>query len=218
MNKSKIVAISLTILVLSMSLVSVSQTDSKIAKQKKPFSERFFVGGALGFSVGTYSSLIDISPIFGYAVTEDFIAGIGLTYKYYKYKDYFYQLDEYGNVISVEDFKSNMYGFSIWSRYYLSKIGIPFIENIFLHAEVEPLTFINKYSFNPNGSYMDPWGGRYIKADDRINLTGVFLGGGLRQMIGGRSYLYIEVVWDLNEDLYSPYSNPRIRIGVAAGF
>ncbi len=38
-----------------------------------------------------------------------------------------------------------MYGFSIWSRYYLSKIGIPFIENIFLHAEVEPLTFINKY-------------------------------------------------------------------------
>ncbi len=72
--------------------ISVSQKILRIAKQKNPFSERFFVGGSLGFSIGTYSSLVDVSPIFGYAVTEDFIAGLGLTYKYYKYKDYFYQL------------------------------------------------------------------------------------------------------------------------------
>ena len=210
----RLFSICLFVYLLINSDISFSQKDSKIAKQKSPIAERIFIGGSLGFSIGTYSSLIDVSPIFGYAVTEDFIAGFGLTYKYYKYKDYFYNIDNG----ELDDFKSNMYGVSIWSRYYLSKIGIPFIENIFLHAEVEPLTFINKYRFSPYGSYLDPWGSRYEKGDEGINLTGIFLGGGLRQMIGGRSYLYIEAVWNVNEDLYSPYSNPRIRIGVAAGF
>lgn len=214
----RILSVCLLILLLSVSVLSFSQSDSKIANQKKPFAERIFVGGSLGFSIGNYSSLVDVSPIFGYSVTDDFIVGLGLTYKYYQYKDYFYQKDEYGNVISIEDFKSNMFGFSIWSRYYLSKIGIPFIENIFLHAEVEPLMFINKYHYNPSGLYFDPWNTPYAKGDEKINFTGIFLGGGLRQMIGGRSYMYIEVVWDLNEDFYSPYSNPRIRIGVAAAF
>ena len=214
MKMRRIFPVCLFIYLLIASNISFSQKDSRIAKQKSPFVERFFVGGSLGFSIGTYSSLVDVSPIFGYAVTEDFIAGLGLTYKHYKYKDYFYNTDNG----ALDDFTSNMYGFSIWSRYYLSKIGIPFIENIFLHAEVEPLTFINKYHYNPSGPYRDPWGSPYARGDERINLTGIFLGGGLRQMIGGRSYLYIEVVWDVNEDLYSPYSNPRIRIGVAAGF
>lgn len=214
MYMRKISIAGLVIFLLLASNITFSQKDSKIANKKKPFAERIFVGGSLGFSIGNYSSLVDVSPIFGYAVTDDFIAGLGLTYKYYQYRDYFLNVDNG----QLADFKSNMYGFSIWSRYYLSKIGIPFIENIFLHAEVEPLTFVNKYYYNPYGTYLDPWGTPYAKGDERINFTGVFLGGGLRQMIGGRSYMYIEVVWDLNEDFYSPYSNPRIRIGVAAAF
>jgi len=204
----------LVIISLFSSNVLFSQQNKKSRKSEKSFSERIFIGGALGFSVGNYSSLVDVSPIFGYAVTDDFIAGLGLTYKYYRYKDYYLNVDNG----ELTDFKSNIYGFSIWSRYYLSKIGMPVIENIFLHAEVEPLTFINKYSMSSNGEFRDPWGNRYTEKDDRINLTGIFLGGGLRQMLGARSYLYIEVVWDFNESLYSPYSNPRIRIGVAAGF
>ena len=118
------------------------------------------------------------------------------------------------------DLKNNIYGGSIFARYFLTGIGIPVIENMFLHAEVEPLIFTNDYKLVPynQGDFMDAYGNYYIKKTNRLTITSYFLGGGLRQMITDRSYLYIEVLWNFNEELYSPYSNPRIRIGFAAGF
>lgn len=197
---------------------AAAQREKKQQSEKPPFGQRIFLGGALGFSIGSYSSLIDVSPIIGYAVTNEFVVGIGLTYKYYRYRDYYAQIDSVGSIVGLYDFKSNIYGGSVWARYFLTKTEIPIIENIFLHVEVEPLVFVNKYTPNPYGNYIDIYNTRYVKQNDQISLTGVFLGGGLRQPIGGRSYMYIEVLWDFNEDFYSPYSNPRIRIGVAAGF
>ncbi len=186
---------------------------------KKSFGERIFVGGALGFSLGTYSSLIDVSPIVGYSLTDDLVVGIGLTYKYFRYKDYYEEVDSLGGRTGLyHDFRTNMYGGSIWMRYFLTKTEIPIIENIFLHAEVEPLLFVNKYKMSPAGEYRDIYGYRYVQENDRVNVTGYFLGGGLSQPIGGRSYMYIELLWNFNDEMYSPYSNPRIRIGVAAGF
>ncbi len=190
------------------------QNRGSMQKPEKSFAERIYFGGALGLSIGSYTSLVDVSPTIGYAVTDDLIAGIGLTYKFYKYKDYFLNSTDG----SLTDLRTNIFGGSVWARYFLTKTGIPIVENMFLHGEVEPLTFVNEYRFNPNGEYFDPFGNQYVKADERINLTGVFLGGGLSQPVGGNSYMYIEVLWDFNEELYSPYSNPRIRIGFAAGF
>jgi hypothetical protein len=103
-------------------------------------------------------------------------------------------------------------------RYFLTKTEIPIVQNIFLHAEVEPLVFVNNYKMDPTGEYRDIYNYRYVREDDRLNVTGLFLGGGLRQPIGGRSYMYLELLWNFNDEIYSPYSNPRIRIGVAAGF
>jgi len=206
------------IFVISGSINVYSQSNSKPAEPKSSFADRLYFGGALGLSIGSYSSLIDLSPIVGYALTDDFIVGIGLTYKYYRYKDYYALLDDNGQVVDVFDFKTNMYGGSIWARYFLTKTEIPVIENLFLHGEVEPLTFVNNYKYSPSGNVLDRYGNRYVEEKERINMTGVFLGGGLSQPVGGRSYMYIEVLWDFNEELYSPYSNPRIRIGFAAGF
>ena len=195
----------------------INGQDTKNKKSNsKPFKERLFVGGSLGFSVGSYSSLIEVAPIFGFAVTEKFVVGLGLTYKYYRYKDYYATIDDNGNISGIYDLTTNIYGGSIWMRYFLTDLGIPIIENIFLHAEVEPLIFNHNYSFDPGGDFYDPYGNRYSKDNEQISLTSFFLGGGLRQMLGQRSYLYLEVLWNFNEELYSPYSNPRIRIGVAA--
>lgn len=191
-----------------------AQTLNKPVEPKKSFTERLYFGGALGLSIGSYSSLIDLSPMVGYGVTDDLVVGIGLTYKYYRYKDYYLNLTD----TSFYDLKTNIFGGSIWARYFLTKTEIPIIENIFLHGEIEPLTFVNKFRFSPLGEYYDPFGNAYIRDEERINLTGVFFGGGLSQPVGGKSYMYIEVLWDFNEQLYSPYSNPRIRIGFAAGF
>lgn len=217
-NISHTIASLLVIFALSIPLLTFSQQRNEKETSKPPFKERIFFGGALGFSLGSYSSLIDVSPIIGYAVASDLVVGIGLTYKYYRYKDYYALVDGSGYIVDLYDFKTNMYGGSIWARYFLTKTEIPVIENLFLHAEVEPLLFVNNYKLDPAGDFRDIYNNRYVEANERITLTGIFLGGGLRQMIGGRSYLYLELLWNFNEELYSPYSNPRIRIGVAAGF
>lgn len=191
----------------------MAQTELHQQKQHNSFFDRVCIGGALGFSLGTYSSMVDVSPTMGYALTDDLIAGIGLTYKYYRYKDYFYNTNNNDWV----DLTANIYGGSVWLRYFLTKTETPIIENLFIHGEIEPLTFINEFSYDPQGDYADRFQSRFSKKKDRINLTGVFLGGGLSQPISNKSYMYIEVLWNFNEELYSPYTNPRIRIGVSVG-
>ena len=201
------------VLLILVSSYNYGQESKNKQSSKRPFKERLFLGGSLGFSFGNYSSLIEVSPLVGYAVTDRFVVGLGLTYKYYRYKDYYLNYDNG----QFEDLTTNIYGGSIWMRYFLTGIGIPVIENIFLHAEVEPLVFNHNYRFDPGGDFYDPYGNRYSHDNEQISLTSFFLGGGLRQMLGQRSYLYLEVLWNFNEELYTPYSNPRIRIGVAAG-
>lgn len=211
-NMKYILKILFIFLLVTLELNVLSQENSP--KTKSSFFERVYIGGALGVSFGTYSTLIDVSPMFGYALTNDLIVGIGLSYKYYRYKDYYLNMDNG----KLEDYKTHMYGGSIYSRYFLTSIGIPIIENMFLHAELEPLVFRNEYRYSPYGKYYDPYGNKYTKETDQINITSYFLGGGLRQLLGARSYMYIEVLWNFNEELYTPYSNPRVRIGFAAGF
>jgi len=193
-----------------------AQNNKSNSLKNKPFKERLFVGGSLGFSVGSYSAMIEVAPILGFAVTKKFVVGVGLTYKYYMYRDYYATIDN-GSISGLYDLKSNIYGGSFWMRYFLTGIGIPVIENIFLHAEVEPLMFTNKYRFDPGGEFYDPYGNRYAQGNEQITFTSFFLGGGFRQMLGQTSYMYLEVLWNFNEVLYTPYSNPRIRIGIAAG-
>ena len=200
-------------LILSLSVNGQQKRNRK--SDNRAFKDKVFVGGALGFGFGSNSTRVEVSPTFGYSVTNDFIVGLGLTYNYFRYNDYYYNLDSG----ELTDHKTNIYGASIWTRYFLTKIGIPIIENTFLHAEVEPLIFQNNFLVVPQsqGDYTNGYGNYFIKENNQVTLTGVFLGGGLKQMLGGRSYMYIEVLWNFNEELYSPYSNPRIRIGVAAG-
>jgi hypothetical protein len=211
-----VVKFSIAILIATLGVYSttIGQSDKPPAKPKMPFSERLLFGGSLGLSFGSQTTLVDISPIVGYAITNDFMAGIGLTYKYYQYKNYYLNLSDG----SFSNLKMNIYGGSLWSRYFLTRTEIPVIENTFLHAEYEPLFIAHDHIFNPNGSYVDPFGSRFSKGKDNIALNGIFVGGGIRQPIGGRSFMYLEVLWNLNEELYSFYSNPRIRIGIAAGF
>lgn len=211
----KSIKVSLILLFITSGLLSFGQDMNKLKSEKKPFKDRLFVGGSLGFGFGSQSTLIDVSPVLGFALTDDLITGLGLTYKYYQFNDYY--IDTLN--MQYTDFKSNMYGVSVFARYFLTKTEIPIVENIFLHVEIEPLIFINNFKMMPyqQGNYLDIFGNYYAKEKEQISLTGIFLGGGLRQMISERSYLYIEVLWNFNEELYSPYSNPRIRIGLAVG-
>ena len=90
------------------------------------------------------------------------------------------------------DFSTNIYGGRVFSKYNI-------LENIFAHAEYEVL---NLEAFD---------------LEKRLNVTSILLGGGYRQRLGGRTYLNLLVLWNINESAYSPYRNPIIRGGISIG-
>lgn len=181
----------LTVLLLLLFPVIVPAQDDQTAPEYR-FSDRLFFGGGLGLQFGTLT-LIDISPVVGYRVTEKFETGIGLTYKYYKYKDYYYV---------GGDLKTNIFGGSLFARYHI-------FENIFAHVEYESLRY----------HYDDNHGSGSILSSDQSTAVynSIFVGGGYRQRISQGSYFFMMALWNLNDSAFSPYSNPVLRMGVILG-
>ena len=81
---------------------------------------RIFTGGDFGMQFGS-QTYIQIAPLIGYRLTEDFSAGITGKYIYYNLKN------------SNYNYKTNIYGGGIFTRYNI-------LEEIFLHAEFEALS------------------------------------------------------------------------------
>jgi hypothetical protein len=163
---------------------------SKDYKNEKPvsFKDRIFTGGNLGLQFGN-ATFIDVSPIIGYRLTNNFAVGLGASYQYIYY-------NEYGTKIS-----SNTYGGSVFARYY-------FTENVFAHIEYESL-FMEPI-------YVDNYFGNIYKTP-RTNVESYLVGGGYRQALGGRTSLNLLLLWNLNETSLSPYNNPILRFGVGIG-
>jgi len=92
---------------------------------------RFYGGGTLGLSFGSFTS-ITIMPELAYAVTEDFFVGAGIRYSYFQ-----------DNTV-VPVYKSTVWGGKVFLRYYI-------IENIFAHIEAERLYFKDPFQVSPTG-------------------------------------------------------------------
>ncbi len=156
---------------------------------------RWFTGGNLGFQFGD-QTFIDVSPLLGYKITENISAGISATYKYFKYNKFYY--DPTYN--KWYDYTSNVFGGSIFGRYF-------FMEELFGQAEYEFLHF-------KHDNY-DASGVKFMESSD---VSSLFLGGGYRQYVSDNASFDLIVLWNLNESLESPYQNPVIRIGFNLGF
>lgn len=87
--------------------------------RKAPEDKRFLAGGSIGASFGTITS-VDVSPLFGYRITDMFRAGIGFTYQYINNKQIFF------------DYKLSLIGGRAWAQHDI-------IMGIFAHAEYEYL-------------------------------------------------------------------------------
>jgi hypothetical protein len=96
------------------------QTEQKTKPAKEGFWKRTFTGGGFGLSFGNITN-INLSPQFGYRVTDNFWAGVGVTYIYFseRYPGY-------------PKFTTNIYGGRVFLRYIVWK-------GIFVHAENEML-------------------------------------------------------------------------------
>ena len=148
----------------------IAQKNDSIPKKTRPektkperdpseFWEKVFWGGNLGMQFGTIT-LVDISPLIGYRLTERIAVGVGATYQYYRYRDQFY------------DFATDVYGGRVLGRYYI-------LENIFAHAEYEVLnleTFDNPFHDRINVNSVLVGGGfrQEIGANSSFSILGLW--------------------------------------------
>ena len=84
------------------------------------------------------------------------------------------------------------YGISLFGRYVIWK-------GLFAHAEYEALSF----------DYPDI---------EREWINSLFLGGGFMQNVGGSGFMTFAILWNVLDNINSPYANPIFRIGFGIGF
>jgi len=146
--------------------------------------DRLYIGGNVGLLFGS-TTLIELSPQVGYRLTDRFVPGIGFTYIYQKYKDY------YGYT-----YENSVYGGSVFAKYF-------FTEKFFSHVEFENLNV--EY-------YYELYNQLVI---DRKWVSSFYIGGGYSQPLGERGFAQIMILFELIQDPWYPYyrSNPIIKIG-----
>lgn len=171
---------------------SMRQVAAKKKKEDMKFSaDKIIVGGGLGLSFGTITN-ISVMPKIGYRITENFAAGVGVGYNYFRWKNYYEFSDINGNV-SYYDYKTSMYSASVWARYIIWR-------NLFAHVEYEHnfMSFTD-YGFDPGGS------GSIIGSKLNYNAGSLLLGAGIRQPVGDRFSVAFAVYYDVLQNPYSPY-------------
>jgi len=155
---------------------------------KQSWKDKLFYGGSLGLQFGTLT-LVDISPMIGYKVTPRLGFGINPTYKYYRYKNYY---------LSNDDLMINVFGAGLFGRYLL-------FDKLFAHAEYEYLIY----------DFIEPHQSGNNFAQE---FQSFLVGAGYREQIAANGYMYLLVLWNLNETIDSPYNNPIFRAGFSIGF
>ncbi len=165
-------------------------------KQKPNWKDRLIYGGNLWFSFGTIRS-VDISPMIGYIIKPRVIAGTYLFYNYYENMYYNFSTDLYGfrpyiQVTLIKDINEALNTLSSNET------------SIVLQGETEFMS-LNKNLFS---SYPI-----FVTDANRIWINSIFVGGGIRQTAGGKSGMYLLLMWNISNNLYYPYGNPIIRFG-----
>lgn len=108
-------------LFLLLSIINLQAQDEDPFLPGSMSKNKFFVGGGLGLQLGTFTN-INVSPIFGYHLTNHLSFGAGFAYQYYREKFYSPPL------------VLNIWGGRAFANLY-------FIPEFYLHAEYEYLTY-----------------------------------------------------------------------------
>jgi hypothetical protein len=163
-------------------------------ENKPEWKNRLLYGGSFSLSIGS-TTFIEVSPIIGYRIIPRVSVGIGATYIYYR-SVYF------GN------FSTNIYGGNAFATVVVIKNIGEFLHlqsstNVFIHMEDELLSMERRFFNNPTPD-----------AAGRFMVQNIWVGPGIKQRIGARSGIYLMVLWNLNQTMYSLYSNPTFRMGI----
>jgi hypothetical protein len=164
--------------------VSVSFLFGQDEEQKGFKKQNLFTGGSITMSFYSGGTILGANPIFGYKLANWLDAGVALNYTYQGSKD---------NYVFDDKIRQHVFGPGVFTRIY----PIPML---FLHAQYE-------HNFN-NWSYQDPSG--VVGSQSQVTeANSLLLGGGWAQgrQRGSNSFFYIEILFDVLKNKYSPYVN-----------
>lgn len=187
---------------------------SLMAKPQRPdnFWRRVNIGGNLGFQFGSVTA-ITVAPEVRIRTVDQLYVGFRFIYQYINNKDYFMDTRT-GQTLS---YQSNVFGGSIYLRYYLSSLFDNFLSNVFAHIEYEHLVYEVPYVQTPGGSILGIDGLYYAPGNAQVRYNSFFVGGGYRQPVGNHVSMDLLLLFNLNDTYNSPYSNPIFRLGVGVG-
>jgi hypothetical protein len=106
------------------------------------------------------------------------------------YRDYHLETSTYGAKVVVS--------FTVLKASDLPK-GLS-LGDIAVHVENEFL----------NVAVYDPY---YTQFTDRVWIDNLLVGAGIVQSLGGRFGISVFILWDVTQNIYSPYSNPILKFG-----
>lgn len=207
-------ALSLAIVAILAANLSAQQSDKS---KTDSFIKRVSVGGSFGLQFGTGAIGVLVSPEVRLRAIDQLYFGLGFSYQYLKYRDYYYDLQS----SEYLDLSLNVWGGRIFTRYYLSSLlSNEILGNLFAHLEYEYITYTLPYEPAPigKGTIIDPYLYYYNRGNDIKEINSIFVGGGYKQPLGSHAFMDLLLLFNLNETYDSPYSNPIIRIGFGYGF
>ncbi|MFY0591312.1 hypothetical protein [Roseivirga sp.] len=186
----KIILASLLI-VLSYGMASAQVYFEEEEKDSITFKDRLYFGGNFSLNLGNRFTFIDISPLAGYLLTDDFSVGAGINYLYVS--------RQFVNVFNGDrfEFSNGVYGGRLFARHNV-------LDDYFAHVEVETVnTEVVEFDISGSRVFRD-W------------VPGFFVGGGLFQQVLGRGGVNVTLLYNLlHEEGRSPYNSAFIfRAGV----
>lgn len=192
MSKQKRILLSCLTLIFCMASYVAKAQDMVVtdhdSKRVSSNIDRFYLGPVPIIAFGNGFTNLGLSVEAGYMLNENISIGgrPTISYRREKYTDSWTGIHY--------DQASTFYGMSIFSRVYIT-------ESIFALAEYEWVNYGANVLIN-NSFY------RY----DRIDVDGLFIGGGYRQMMNN-TYWHVLLRYNLTQGEYSPFINPDIQFG-----
>ncbi|WP_276133327.1 hypothetical protein [Polluticoccus soli] len=173
-------------------------------EQARGFDKNKLIFGG-GFTFGASGGLLvaGLSPVVGYRITDNFSAGIGLSYTYYQQK---LAYSNRSGGTSIYKFKTSFYTGSLWARYLIW-------QNVFVHAEPQ----ISSWQRVTRDPYLDPNGQVQVEREQVLG-PALYLGGGIRQPLSERMSFVGMALYDVLGNKNNPYNRFDIRFGVNVGF
>lgn len=160
--------------------------DDRKGKFKK---ENLFTGGGAIVSVGSYSTLLGASPVFGYSITKWLDAGISFNYNYASSRYVYYDYNTGRYIVTGDKDRQHVIGPGIFARAYPLKF-------LFVNMQAE-------YNFTTDKRIRT----NLPTTKDRYEATSLLLGIGYASGRQGTGdfYYYISVMADVAGNANSPY-------------